>query len=471
MEKLRADSAPMLRAAEVARKKIAERVSLGPIEEAACKKIVAHVFGEPTASLPQPMSFHDCLPFPAGPIVPRYWTEEQPALGPITTGQRCELAVTLLAHDYLAVNERADVVTRRVHGGLIEARGTPMQSALTKLSRLAFREWYDRHPAVTTEQDGAGALNCMLYTIGSIASAGEPGYIDEVLKYRDKFSRAIRHERRKLLDRSPLDRPAFGSRSVWSECHECRCPDFDSPERHPRVESLLRQRDGQWRLLSGLFLNQLHSLLVWHGDTYGARGSDKGERSTLHAAVLRMLGFIAAGDGVGSLEAIGLLSVLSRLEGFAMHSGNGVPVLTDVPPCFVPGAIGDTDEALADCLRYLANHPQTCSMASNVASLAQELAAALTDPAFVRHADVTSAACTQYVNHYDHTRPALKGLQEFRRARGLWWALPRNTRLRAYFNWMKDRGLSIALSSSHCLQAPACGPLMVVANRARTASP
>ena len=471
MEKLGTDAVRVLRAAEAARKYIAERVSLDAVKEAACKKIAEHVFGLPVDRLPEATVCHDCLPFPAGPLVPRYWTEERPALGQITTGQRCELAAALLAHDYLEVNERADVVIRRGDGDRIEARGTPMQSALTKLSRLAFREWYDRHPTLTTEQEGAGALNSMLFTIGSIASAGEPGYIDEVIKYRAKFSRAIRHERRKLLDRSPLDRPAFGSRSLWSQCYECRRPDFERPERHPKVESLLKQRDGQWRLLSGLFLNQLHSLLVWQGDTYGARGSDKGERSTLHAAVVRILGFIATGDGVGSLEAIGLLSVLSKLEGFAMHSGNGVPILTDVPPCFLPGAIGDTNEALADCLRYLANHPQTCSMASNVASLAQEVAATLTDPAFVRYANVTFAACTQYVNHYDHTRPALKGLEEFRRASGLWWALPRNTRLRAYFNWMKERGLSIALSSSHCLQAPAGVPLVAVANRARKASP
>lgn len=433
------------RYAQAKRMMVLEGVFVSRAEEAVYAAIDRHVLGKEADDQERAVGPHDCLPFPAGPVVPRYWTRVPPALAPITTGQRCMLAAALLLGDRDAVSER----------------GTTAQSALTGLVRLSFREWIDRHPELVSE-DGAAVSNAMLLTIVRTATANSRELrkddFRDVMHYRENFARAGRYERSQLRKGKLSDPPAFGKSALACECDECSASHSGSAARDTEVERVLNEPYGQWRLLSGFFLNQLHSLLAWGGDSYGARNSGKEERSTLHSSVLSILSFIALGEGVGSLEAIGLLSVLPRLEGYGEHAGDGVAAVSDVPYCFVPGAIGDTKEALSDALRYLANQVDAWSIAPRVAALAQEVAAVLTDPAFVRHADMTEDVCRQYVHHYDHLRSARGG---FEASAGLRWLLPRNTRLRAYFNWMRERGLGMTLASQ-LDQNPPREPLLSV---------
>jgi hypothetical protein len=422
-------------------------------------------------SLVDHLQTHTCLPFPAGPIVPREYSaaRHNDEFGP-KASERAAAALILMRSDH----ERT------------QTRDNP-KSPLPGLMRDSFVEFHTRHAEMGLFDENSPVEDQLLTALVPLRGGGqEKAAVEEFLRRfgqrrtkpanskdkkapgepvaeRQANENAI-NSRNVPAERLPYSAPRYGCTCGGSRATAARLQGLTSPVSPPTpsnsdtyVQAVLNIEDGDWVLLSLLFLKQFHSHLAW------APAESRMEKAQpFYKVMLQQLehlarrGYAVAWAGT----AAGLQQCLPRLGPYLAPPGRAVklPAATAAPECFRPDRLADRRTSLEQVCVLLAGHGQLAAMALDVDALALEVAARMTDPTTAQKIGLNHIALGYLTNPYGKRASDLKKAAE-QAAQGLKpaglnmsvdFALfdfqPKVKRLWSYVDWMTCHGLD-ALSN------------------------
>jgi hypothetical protein len=425
---------------------------------------------------------HTCLPFPAGPVVPREYSSPRrnDEFGS-SAASRAAAALKLVGRDYDDTTSRLESTATRVNP----------KSALAGLMRDSFAEFYTRHAEIGLFDESLPVEDQLLTALVSLG----PGQADELLaeEYLRRFEQRRtkpRNSKAKTASSEPVadqlsTEKATNSRNIPAEHlpyssprYGCTCggigaladclqgftgtsnPSIQSkPDAY--VSEVLAMKDGDWLLLSLFFLKQFHSHLAWV-----PTDSHLKVAQPFYNVMLRQLeqlarrGYAVAWAGT----AAGLQQCLPRLGPYLAPQSRAVrlPAATAAPECFRPDWLGDRQSSLEEACVLLASHGELAAMALDADALALEMAARMTDPTTALQIGLSGTALGYLTNPYDKTAKALlkaatqagQGLAPSGLNMSPDFALsdfqPRVKRLLSYVNWMTLRGLDALTDGTSC---------------------
>jgi len=418
---------------------------------------------------------HNCLPFPAGPVVPH----PDPARLP-TLGLR------------LTVPERATATLQALRA--LSRPASPVQataSSLTAQFQWAAVEWCARHatmlPDMSPSADSTSRMKAARAVLLGLDEVAEPdkhrnGHLDEVMQtwlirldaFRDNDNSAAQ----RTVTRALKDGVAAAARmAAWQAQREhitpcamaysglhyrCSCGETDaaavqvSVQATGRLQLTTAQRRamkaqlaeplGEWPLLAGLWLKLVKGHL---GMVFNASGRLPAAHRVLHHAARRVLDDMAL-DARYKLAplAAGVARALNSLQPYRKAAGSTLP--TDLPECFSPATLDDERAVLAEA-RVAADdvaredHPALVDWVDDTAHLARDVASLLTDALLASTVGWQTTDHTSLAGHIEERKKPGKGEASLAAAvpdatyRSL-LLLPRMERMFRYHGWMARHG-------------------------------
>ena len=327
---------------------------------------------------------HDCLPFPAGPLVPRECTQD-PAPAHRSTGQAANLAAALLAHEITSKEGAANPKTR-----------------LTTLMSHSAIAWATRHsdlqdPSIATGQPHpAKAMLQALYELRANPAHRHLRHDVEVEFFkRFQLRLRLRPPPKNKPNAEPKD--ALVNVAYTAPAYRCTCFDPDAGQPLPKpqppslgyeaVAQLLDHPGAEWWLLARVFLVLLHSHLGWI--TPGRGNATKQESQALHRPAAQLLTRRAMALAGGSGPDDGPVAA-GVAAGLAWPFPQSARSLRKQLPAPVADTLPDEPEAVLS--KALGLQPEgtgwhgfAVTHLPAVARLARDVAADLTTPALAPH--------------------------------------------------------------------------------------
>lgn len=391
-----------------------------------------------------------CLPFPAGPVVPRFLTRN---------------GSPVCSSEYVAADRRKKVANllssqAGLIGDALSSKGS--KNAFTPLLANGVAEWLTRHDddELLGDPDIEGPLTVESLLNGIFGSA-DYGAAAEVFAERIKNSFRLaertRSDKRKANPESEVvalpmgyAAPAYGC-----ACHRAACDGSSYEQISPRysgqVEELLLTPDGLWVLLSAFFVKQVHGHLAFPATAHTHSSSQRSLYEPLRGLVTG-----AAMPGMAlSTVAAGLLLV--PIEPHWKIVGKPAAKLPpNLPSCFHAETLEPCADALRSCRSFLSVHDGLDELVTDVDLLAREMASLLTD---YLSADLAGLTNNTYSSLRSRLQEQGKDLLHFegKVASGASWLLvtsgfeapldwdfqlltiSRQSRLLSYFGWMEGR--------------------------------
>lgn len=324
-----------------------------------------------------------CLPFPAGPVVPRYDTGKQSLWLPaLTPAQRAAAAVQWLYAHYSSTDDQSSA------------------SVLTRQIRLAAQEWASRHDWFALKTP----LLALCSSLGHVSLSDQ--HLDLVLdklKGSEKdFKKPGRQPSKQPPDPKPYDARAYrcacmavdtpddglGAPATSLAAHDPDSPlPLDGSDHHHPMAALLALPDGAWTMLTLLFLKLVHTHLA----VEPLAGHHPKRKASLYQPLHQLLVQAAQTSHPLADTACALQRVLYRLAPFNAKPADSGAIDIDasiLPGCFDPN-LPDTEQATdTQAARWLQLGPggtaqQAQQLVDEVRTLAREVASALTDPNIV----------------------------------------------------------------------------------------
>lgn len=320
---------------------------------------------------------HHCLPFPAGPVIPRRDTQPNSStrLEP-GNHQRARAGLALIAAE---MQRKADVAAS---AEAARQRPNP-KSTLTRLLEQSLLEWDSRHAGSSllnpeNKASTAGRLLAALHYLADApgATTAERSALNAALDGIDELTRRMSHMQERG-DQSLLDSLPYRAPLYCCTCQQAQQPSVPEPSEHEFVKNVLARPEGEYLLLGLFFLKQLHSHLAW------VPSSQKHQNSVnLHGPVLEVLrAQVQANDATAnSATAAALLRGLPREHAYFTNAAAGAHLPNLRPACFWPELLDEHDAALDEARSVLAGYGDLADMACDADALAREVAAQFTDP-------------------------------------------------------------------------------------------
>ena len=386
---------------------------------------------DPNPTLTAHLNQRHCLPFPAGPVIPRYDCHRpSPWLPAVTSAHRAKHAAALLHAEFDHVDDQ-------------RKRGT-----LARQLHLAAGEWQSRHDALALI--GGEPLVALMRGLGRVVVPSDP--FDQTLP---ALARSARDFRRRPMRDEPHKRhlDCFGA-----PAYRCRCtastPETASNPALPvdtqaglSLARMLGEPDGFWLLQSLLFLKLLHThLAVRPVFTYHPKAFDG-----LYRPVLVLLAHLAQGDGPSAGSACALRRVLRHMAPyFCSADADDADTLStefdSLPDWFNPQH-PDLDgyaahHASASLAREgVCGEAEAQALTTEVAALALDVASALTDPQIVPALSLTPAAIRKLSSSLLERRKEATERAKKRECAQPFdtpLLLSRMTRLATHFEWLAE---------------------------------
>lgn len=384
---------------------------------------------DPNPTLTAHLYQHHCLPFPAGPVIPRHDCDKpSPWLAAVTSVQRATHAVVVL---------HAEFDDERDH----RTRGT-----LARPLHLAAGEWQSRHNTIPL--NGGEPMVALMRGLGRVVVPPDP--LDQAL---DALARSVKGFKRRPMNDEPHKRHLD---CFMAPAYRCRCttpapepaPYPASPADLQTPSSLARtlgEPGGFWLLQSLLFVKLLHThlavrpRLIYHPKAFDG----------LYRPVLVLLTHLAQGDGPSAGSACALRRVMRRMAPYFCSSDAGdadtiTPDFDGLPDWFDPRQ-PDLDGWAAHHAAASFSGDGRCgeaeaqALTAEVGALALEVASALTDPQIVPALPLTPHSLRKLSSSLlerrkEATERAKKNecIQPFDTP----LLLSRMTRLAAHFEWV-----------------------------------
>jgi len=353
---------------------------------------------------------HHCLPFPAGPVIPRRDTKLNGStrLKP-SNHQRAKAGLALIAAE---MRRKVDAAA-----GAEAARDRPNpKSPLTRLLEQSLLEWASRHAGSSLlgpmeEESTAVPLLAALHHLADAKGAlmAERIALNAASDGTNELIARMNHMQGRG-DQSPLRSLAYRAPQYGCTCQQALQPDAPEPSEHRFIQQVLDLPEGEHLLLGLFFLKQLHSHLAWaphrqwHPDSIN-----------LYGPVLAVLHAQAEANDAGAYSptAAALLRGLPRLHPYFANKAMGVGLSALRPNCFWPGLLDEHDAALAEACSLLASYGDLADMAQDADHLAREVAAQLTDPILAKRIGMNSRAlsyiASALVKHGKSLKQFVKG--------------------------------------------------------------
>lgn len=387
---------------------------------------------------------HQCLPFPAGPVIPRRDTQPSSSTR-IEPGnhRRARAGLALIVAE---MQRKAD---EAASAKVARQRPNP-KSPLTRLLEQSLLEWASRHTGSSLldpqeQESTAGLLLAALHRLADLRGAPKAEGIDlsaasdGINELIARMSHMRRRGDQSLLDSLPYRAPLYGC-----TCQQAQQPSVPEPSAHGFVENVLCRPEGEYLLLGLFFLKQLHSHLAWAPSRQWHPDS-----ANLYFAVLKVLRAQAQANHATacSATATALLRGLPRLHPYFTNTAAGAHLPNLRPACFWPELLDEHDAALDEARSVLAGYGDLADMARDADALAREVAAQFTDPILSKRIGLNRSALTYIasalVKHGRHLKQIVKGGVSNVGPAG--WIDPdfardhllhRRTRLISYSSWM-----------------------------------
>ena len=338
---------------------------------------------------------HGCLPFPAGPLVPREVEgAHAPAPGQRSAGHAADVAAAFLARE----------ITRKDDA-------TNPKSRLTGLMAHAAIAWATRHPGLQDPEIARAKphpANAMLQALHALRATEDPAHRrgDVEQAFLARFQLRLRPPK---ADRAPKD--ALTNVAFTAPAYRCACLDAPvaaevSPlvptQGHEAVSKLLDHPGAEWWLLARVFLTLLHTHLGWLPAAQG--NATREEAQALHEPAAHLLTWraIAPAGGSGPDDGPVAAGIAAGL-GWAVPS-NAKGLLKRLPAPVADMVPDDPKAVLAAALGLQPPgtgwHGFAASTLPAVARLARDIAADLTTPAMAMHCGLKGTSYAYLAEHY-----------------------------------------------------------------------
>jgi hypothetical protein len=396
-----------------------------------------------------------CVPFPAGPLVPREHTLGTPPAWR-ATGAAADLACEILAQDL------ADTLMK--------------DNAKSSLSRLLSHPavgWASHHPALVAglEEHPATAVMRAIYDLRQTAAARH-GREVVLSRWRQNFVTSSRKDR---LDHDGLHAVAYAAPAYRCSCEATHTEPVPlaidaSRDPDPALVHLLEHPGSEWWLMGRLFLKLLHGHLAWVPATKVGQGEAAALRDRMHQCLLaraRAPGGsaqeLADGQAAPGLSAGLDWSLPRKLKVSSLPSA-----LVDCVPHYEAEVLASAVDALAGGEVRRARFFEVAIAA--VARLARDVAADLTAPQQMLRSGLSGTHYAYLAYAYESRHKGMRRLAAALAGRGADQASrktavdvrldphfvsqalqPRMALLKAYTTWMSVRGHDVV---KHALTKP-----------------
>lgn len=355
-----------------------------------------------------------CLPFPAGPVIPRQLTK-LPSHGvriDPTPAQRSSKA-------------SADIAERWEVGLDGRKRENLGRDPFVQLVRDSVAEWMtrlDMSPFAPDLRAHAGRLP-LSALLDCLQVAG--GVSEDVVALGDAFKKRLKQAQARSRAAAQKKSQAHANETAYlayaAPAYVCECGNIESsspkspaevrPLYAASVEEALKQPMGDWLLLLAFFLKQVHAHLAFPAKS----GRYENTQAALYAPLRRIVSAIAIRDGPISSVAASLCTL--RLQPH-WHDNGGETLPGGLPSCFRPELLEPAASSLRDCRAHFSGisrgDPVVDRMVIDVHTLAREAASLLTDSLVAGQLGLTGAT---------HATIAER-CQEQNRAGATLWHLP-----------------------------------------------
>lgn len=388
------------------------------------------------------LSAKGCAPFPVGPRIPRKDGALPPLAAPLSLNRRSACAFDVM-------NEELAIVEARAEGDGAQSNN---KGRLWRHVRSAIGEWFQRHGDDSNGPRPASALLDEMYRLA---------------RRRNNNADAEYHRRIRSLPCRPFEagRPdAFAP--FCSPHYACCCGTrlellsrthlTESTDQLDEMRRVLEDSQGEWRLLSGMFLSLVHGhLAILPNRQYT-------KKSRRYEGVLRALDAIVGSEHAAHAErvvpvAASLHLQLEELTPFLVSKDHERAWTLDfdrLPPCFNPFRFARDVSAAEQARRLLeecgSNH--AADWVEVVADLAREVASLLTDPLIAPDLGFTRDELESLYGRYVSDQKKHKALADNPTAFGdpaelVAIVTARFPVLRSFTDWMCVRGLELVVAA------------------------
>lgn len=323
-----------------------------------------------------------CLPFPAGPVIPRRITKLP------SPGVRCDPSPKERSSS--ATDDIAERWGLKRNG---RAAGCAGNNPLLRLLGDGLAEWVTRHdltkfadkPRTDTGYPPLGDLLNSLEVAGGVVKpvvmlgSEFAGRLERAHQARARYYRSLTRQEQP----SHLDLLAYAAPAYDCECGNAKSltsiPHADvRPLYHAGAEKVCKETmGGDWLLLLAFFLKQVHSHLAFPAK----HGRHEKSQAALYLPLRRIVSSFAISEGALSSVAAGLCTV--KLQPHWHDGEGGAHLPKGLPSCFVPVRLEPPATALEHCRAHFSGisggNAVVDQMVIDAHSLAREAASLLTD--------------------------------------------------------------------------------------------